>query len=194
MTRSPWIFCLRICALRNGSRRSAIPASTVSVAHRSSGPFACSNGLDGRAHHAGGIAAGCARCGAFPSDLAPAKPENGRCSVRGGGGRLHHQRSLHRRTGNAHRQVCCFLFSSMGAPAGGLFALATIFFFYRRYQQQRRNEIVKRPFMTIRFSSSRRARRQCHLAALFSRRLFDGPFFLAESAKLPATPLFCPGR
>ena len=65
---------------------------------------------------------------------------------------------------------------------GGLFALAALFF-YRRYQTEKRNEsdasLYDYSLFLVAFLNM-----ACHLSALFSRRLFDGPFFLAELTKV----------
>jgi diguanylate cyclase (GGDEF)-like protein len=74
---------------------------------------------------------------------------------------------------------------------GGLFALATIFF-YRRYQQQRKNEIEASIYDYSLFLVAL-LNMTCHLAALFSRRLFDGPFFLAELSKVTSYTIILSG-
>lgn len=65
---------------------------------------------------------------------------------------------------------------------GGLFALAALFF-YRRYQAEKRNESDASLYDYSLFLVAL-LNMACHLAALFSRRLFDGPFFLAELTKV----------
>ncbi len=65
---------------------------------------------------------------------------------------------------------------------GGLFLLAAIFF-YRRYKSGKKNEsdasIYDYSLFLVALLNG-----ACHLAALFSRHLFDGPFFLAELSKV----------
>jgi diguanylate cyclase (GGDEF)-like protein len=65
---------------------------------------------------------------------------------------------------------------------GGLFALAALFF-YQRYQEQRKNDeegsLYDYSLFLVAFLNA-----ACHLAALFSRRMFDGPFFFAELTKV----------
>jgi diguanylate cyclase (GGDEF)-like protein len=65
---------------------------------------------------------------------------------------------------------------------GGLFLLAAIFF-YRRYKSGKKNEsdasIYDYSLFLVALLNC-----GCHLAALFSRHLFDGPFFLAELSKV----------
>ncbi len=68
------------------------------------------------------------------------------------------------------------------ALPGGLFVLAAIFF-YRRFQQGKKRDSESSLydyslFLVALLNAS------CHLAAMFSRRLFDGPFFLAELSKV----------
>jgi diguanylate cyclase (GGDEF)-like protein len=65
---------------------------------------------------------------------------------------------------------------------GGMFLLAAIFF-YLRYQQLKKNgsETSLYDYSLFLVALLNAA---CHLAALFSRRLFDGPFFLAELSKI----------
>ena len=65
---------------------------------------------------------------------------------------------------------------------GGLFALAAIFF-YRRYQEQQKNNCDASLYDYSLFLVAL-LNTACHLAALFSRRLFDGPFFIAEVTKV----------
>jgi diguanylate cyclase (GGDEF)-like protein len=65
---------------------------------------------------------------------------------------------------------------------GALFALAAIFF-YRRYQEQSKGDhdgsLYDYSLFLVALLNA-----ACHLAALFSRRMFDGPFFLAEFSKV----------
>jgi len=68
------------------------------------------------------------------------------------------------------------------ALPGGLFLLAAIFF-YRRFAQSKKGDSDSSMydyslFLVAMLNAS------CHVAALFSRRLFDGPFFLAELSKV----------
>jgi len=65
---------------------------------------------------------------------------------------------------------------------GGLFVLAAIFF-YRRFQQGKKSDSESSMydyslFLVALLNAS------CHVAAMFSQRLFDGPFFLAELSKV----------
>ena len=65
---------------------------------------------------------------------------------------------------------------------GGLFILAAVFL-YRRYKSGKKNDsdasIYDYSLFLVALLNG-----ACHLAALFSRRLFDGPFFLAELSKV----------
>jgi len=68
------------------------------------------------------------------------------------------------------------------ALPGGLFVLAAIFF-YRRFAEGKKGDSDSSMydyslFLVAMLNAS------CHVAALFSRRLFDGPFFLAELSKV----------
>jgi len=65
---------------------------------------------------------------------------------------------------------------------GGLFGLAALFF-YRRFQEQKKsdNEASLYDYSLFLVALLNTA---CHLAALFSRRMFDGPFFIAELSKV----------
>jgi diguanylate cyclase (GGDEF)-like protein len=65
---------------------------------------------------------------------------------------------------------------------GGMFLLAAIFF-YLRYQQLKKNgsETSLYDYSLFLVALLNAA---CHVAALFSRRLFDAPFFLAELSKI----------
>jgi diguanylate cyclase (GGDEF)-like protein len=65
---------------------------------------------------------------------------------------------------------------------GGLFVLAAVFL-YRRYKSGKKNDsdasIYDYSLFLVALLNG-----ACHLAALFSRRLFDGPFFLSELSKV----------
>ena len=65
---------------------------------------------------------------------------------------------------------------------GGLFALAALFF-YRRYQEKQKNDdetsLYDYSLFLVALMNA-----GCHCAALFSRRMFDGPFFFAELTKV----------
>ncbi len=65
---------------------------------------------------------------------------------------------------------------------GGLFGLAALFF-YRRYQENQKSgdEASLYDYSLFLVALLNAA---CHVAALFSRRLFDGPFFFAELTKV----------
>jgi diguanylate cyclase (GGDEF)-like protein len=65
---------------------------------------------------------------------------------------------------------------------GGLYALAAIFF-YRRYLVERKNESDASLYDYSLFLVAL-LNTACHAAALFSRHLFDGPFFFAELNKV----------
>jgi diguanylate cyclase (GGDEF)-like protein len=65
---------------------------------------------------------------------------------------------------------------------GGLFGLAA-FFFYKRFQEQQKND-NEAPLYDYSLFLVALLNTACHLAAVFSRRVFDGPFFLAELAKV----------
>src|SRR5580704_10009201 len=65
---------------------------------------------------------------------------------------------------------------------GGLFALAALFF-YRRYQSEKRNESDASLYDYSLFLVAL-LNAACHAAALFSQRLFDGPFFFAALNKV----------
>src|SRR6266481_4053687 len=65
---------------------------------------------------------------------------------------------------------------------GGLFAMAALFF-YRRYQAEKRNESDASLYDYSLFLVAL-LNAACHAAALFSQRLFDGPFFFAELNKV----------
>jgi len=68
------------------------------------------------------------------------------------------------------------------ALPGGLFVLAAIFF-HRRFQQGKKNDndaaLYDYSLFLVALLNA-----CCHIAALFSQRLFDGPFFLAELSKV----------
>jgi len=68
------------------------------------------------------------------------------------------------------------------ALPGTLFALAA-WFFYRRYQEHKKADsdasLYDYSLFLVAFLNA-----LCHLGAMFSQRLFDGPFFLAELTKL----------
>jgi diguanylate cyclase (GGDEF)-like protein len=65
---------------------------------------------------------------------------------------------------------------------GGLFALAAIFF-YHRFQTEKKNDSDASLYNYSLFLVAL-LNFACHAAALFSRRLFDGPFFFAEITKV----------
>ena len=73
---------------------------------------------------------------------------------------------------------------------GGLFGLAAIFF-YRRYQDQQKSDggslYEYSLFLAALLNTA------CHLAALFSRRMFDGPFFIAELSKVASYTIILTG-
>ena len=73
---------------------------------------------------------------------------------------------------------------------GGLFALAAIFF-YRRFRADKKvdgdSSLYDYSLFLVALLNM-----ACHLAALFSRHLFDGPFFLAELSKVASyTIMLC---
>jgi diguanylate cyclase (GGDEF)-like protein len=68
------------------------------------------------------------------------------------------------------------------ALPGGLFALAALFF-YHRYKVEKKNESDASLYDYSLFLVAL-LNVACHMAALFSRRLFDGPFFFAELSKV----------
>ena len=74
---------------------------------------------------------------------------------------------------------------------GGLFALAA-YFFYQRYRQQQKcdSEACLYDYSLFLVALLNAA---CHLAALFSRRMFDGPFFIAELSKVAGYALMLAG-
>jgi len=65
---------------------------------------------------------------------------------------------------------------------GGLFALAALFF-YRRFEQVKKNDSDASLYDYSLFLVAL-LNMLCHLSAMFSRHLFDGPFFLAELSKV----------
>lgn len=74
---------------------------------------------------------------------------------------------------------------------GGLFAAAA-YFFYRRYQAQQKNDgegslYGYSLFLVALLNAT------CHLAALFSQRIFDGPFFIAELSKVASYAIILTG-
>jgi diguanylate cyclase (GGDEF)-like protein len=74
---------------------------------------------------------------------------------------------------------------------GGLFALAT-FFFYRRYREQQKSNNDDGSLYDFSLFLVALLNTACHLAALFSRRIFDGPFFIAEITKVASyTIILC---
>jgi diguanylate cyclase (GGDEF)-like protein len=73
---------------------------------------------------------------------------------------------------------------------GGLFALAALFF-YRRFLEQKKGDkdasLYDYSLFLVALLNT-----ACHLAAVFSRRMFDGPFFLAELSKVASyTVMLC---
>ena len=73
---------------------------------------------------------------------------------------------------------------------GGLFALAAIFF-YRRFQAHNHTDSEGSLYDYSLFLLAL-LNAACHLAAMFSQRLFDGPFFLAELSKVASyTVILC---
>jgi len=73
---------------------------------------------------------------------------------------------------------------------GGLFGLAAIFF-YRRYQDQQKSDGGSLYEYSLFLAALLNA--ACHLAALFSRRMFDGPFFIAELSKVASYTIILTG-
>lgn len=65
---------------------------------------------------------------------------------------------------------------------GNLFGMAALFF-YRRFQEQQKSDhegsLYDYSLFLVAFLNT-----ACHLSAVFSRRLFDGPFFFAELTKV----------
>jgi diguanylate cyclase (GGDEF)-like protein len=73
---------------------------------------------------------------------------------------------------------------------GGLFGLAALFF-YRRFREQQKSEDEASVYDYSLFLVAL-LNAACHVAALFSRRLFDGPFFFAEITKVASyTVILC---
>jgi diguanylate cyclase (GGDEF)-like protein len=74
---------------------------------------------------------------------------------------------------------------------GGLFALAA-FFFYTRCREQQKNDgeasLYDYSLFLVALLNT-----ACHLSALFSQRLFDGPFFIAELSKVAGYSLMLIG-
>lgn len=74
---------------------------------------------------------------------------------------------------------------------GGLFAAAA-YFFYRRYQEQQKNggdaSLYDYSLFLVALLNT-----ACHFAALFSRRMFDGPFFIAELSKVAGYTIMLTG-
>jgi diguanylate cyclase (GGDEF)-like protein len=75
---------------------------------------------------------------------------------------------------------------------GGLFALAT-FFFYRRYREQQKSNNDDGSLYDFSLFLVALLNTTCHLAALFSRRIFDGPFFIAEITKVASYTIILSG-
>jgi diguanylate cyclase (GGDEF)-like protein len=74
---------------------------------------------------------------------------------------------------------------------GGLFAMAAIFF-YQRFQEQKKgdSEAFLYDYSLFLVALLNAA---CHVAAVFSRHLFDGPFFLAELSKVASYTIMLSG-
>jgi diguanylate cyclase (GGDEF)-like protein len=74
---------------------------------------------------------------------------------------------------------------------GGLFLMAT-FFFYRRYQEQQKSNgegsLYDFSLFLVALLNT-----LCHLAALFSQRVYDGPFFIAEITKVASYTIILSG-
>jgi len=79
-------------------------------------------------------------------------------------------------------QAGAFLSRPWELLPGGLFALAALFF-YHRYQTEKKNESDASLYDYSLFLVAL-LNAACHAAALFSQRLFDGPFFFAELNKV----------
>jgi diguanylate cyclase (GGDEF)-like protein len=75
---------------------------------------------------------------------------------------------------------------------GGLFALATLFF-YRRYREQQKSNNDDGSLYDFSLFLVALLNTTCHLAALFSRRIFDGPFFIAEITKVASYTIILSG-
>jgi len=88
-------------------------------------------------------------------------------------------------------QVTAFFSRPWEALPGSLFVLAALFF-YQRYQAGKKNDseasIYDYSLFLVALLNA-----ACHLAALFSRRLFDGPFFLAELSKVASYTVMLSG-
>jgi diguanylate cyclase (GGDEF)-like protein len=65
---------------------------------------------------------------------------------------------------------------------GGLFGLAALFFYRRFHEQQKADQEASLYDYSLFLVALLNA--GCHLAALFSQRMFDGPFFFAELTKV----------
>jgi diguanylate cyclase (GGDEF)-like protein len=74
---------------------------------------------------------------------------------------------------------------------GGLFAFASIFF-YRRYKAGKKNDSEASLYDYSLFLVAL-LNAACHMAALFSRQLFDGPFFFAELSKVASYAIILGG-
>lgn len=74
---------------------------------------------------------------------------------------------------------------------GGLYTLAAIFF-YRRYKAGKKNDSEASLYDYSLFLVAL-LNAACHVAALFSRQLFDGPFFFAELSKVASYAIMLGG-
>ena len=74
---------------------------------------------------------------------------------------------------------------------GALFGLAALFF-YRRFQEKQKNEDEASLYDYSLFLVAL-LNTACHFAALFSQRIFDGPFFFAELAKVTSYGIMLSG-
>jgi diguanylate cyclase (GGDEF)-like protein len=88
-------------------------------------------------------------------------------------------------------QANAFLSRPWELLPGSLFALAA-YFFYRRYQMEKKNDSDASLYDYSLFLVAL-LNVACHLAAVFSRRLFDGPFFFAELAKVASYSIMLAG-
>jgi diguanylate cyclase (GGDEF)-like protein len=88
-------------------------------------------------------------------------------------------------------QAGAFLSRPWDLLPGALYALAAIFF-YRRFQEQKKgdSEAFLYDYSLFLVALLNAA---CHVAAVFSRRLFDGPFFLAELSKVASYTIMLSG-
>jgi diguanylate cyclase (GGDEF)-like protein len=88
-------------------------------------------------------------------------------------------------------QTGAFLSRPWDLLPGALYALAAIFF-YRRFQEQKKgdSEACLYDYSLFLVALLNAA---CHVAAVFSRRLFDGPFFLAELSKVASYTIMLSG-